>query len=478
VLAGAAGESDSARRIKHGRYSTGLLAIEMVQPAVDIWQEAIGAAASSAVQHEPAAAAASESQSTALILYEATSSAGCGPSTTSSHDASSPSADYQPSSTAALLGRSTQQQHQPAQEPQQGVTLAGFLKDSNNNVPWRQSRISRWFRTNHGQPEDDSSSSPRISDRDLESEHRSYHLRELADVRRDDYVKKPSAAEQKTKEPEPEEQKSNDDHLNNQLESLVMDMLKGFSLDSSFIMHGGDADATHTAAEEEAKAAFVDPTPVDPSMKTFEPSEQLPSFLDNNPIRLRCIPSLLTARECKQLCTGEIDSSSEFGPAKVGSLQAPYISSSRQSQIRRLSGNASLEIAKRLSYRLRIRDLTNRLEYAYHVKYAPGDYWKAHYSNYLTERNPRQWTLVIFLNDLDQDEGGELRFPALEGGVQITPRAGWAVIWEHCDSHCDLHPEALVESGVVKGKRSKHVIYLHLHARDFQNVDEEILSVA
>ena len=451
----------------------------MVQPGAEIAHDtATVSSASGGLEAEVVTTRTSSApqQSMALILHHSPLGRD-GHATLTVNDTNAIAGDFQSASTVIFHDRSTQQ-HQPLKV----VTWSRFFSnDSNDSVPLQPPIRLLWRHPHQWKLGDDACSSPRISDRELEAKHHTWHLSEITHAARCDNVKltKIDARAKKVEQ----KQKSSDDQLNEQLESTVRILHKQLLLDPSlkFVMHGDDdmitkQSAATEAAKEEPNQTAIDLLSTGSSMKTLQPSETLPSYFDNNPIHLLCIPHLLFPKECRQCCCGHIDTDSTFGLAQVGSLFAPHFSPERQSQIRRLSQDSSLALGERLFNYVHWRGGKFRLEFAHHVKYEPGDYWNAHYSNYLTEQNPRRWTLVVFLNDMDEGEGGELRFPALD--VQFQPRTGWSILWEHCDQFGNLHPEALFESAVVTGQKAMHVIYLHLHLREFQNVHEEIASVA
>mmetsp|Transcript_12268 Transcript_12268/g.27845 ORF Transcript_12268/g.27845 Transcript_12268/m.27845 type:complete len:490 (-) Transcript_12268:60-1529(-) len=59
------------------------------------------------------------------------------------------------------------------------------------------------------------------------------------------------------------------------------------------------------------------------------------------------------------------------------------------------------------------------------VKYEPGEYFKVHHDGKV-----RTMTVLVYLNDVLEGDGGETSFPTL--GLQFRPRKGTAVIWPNC----------------------------------------------
>jgi predicted 2-oxoglutarate/Fe(II)-dependent dioxygenase YbiX len=90
-------------------------------------------------------------------------------------------------------------------------------------------------------------------------------------------------------------------------------------------------------------------------------------------------------------------------------------------------------------------------------RYQPGQYFKPHYDGWF-ERNPHErsrLTLMVYLND--DFTGGGTRF--LEFGVEVAPRAGMALVFQHPV----LHEGCTIERGVKYVLRSD-VMYRRLAA--------------
>jgi prolyl 4-hydroxylase len=66
------------------------------------------------------------------------------------------------------------------------------------------------------------------------------------------------------------------------------------------------------------------------------------------------------------------------------------------------------------------------------TRYQYGEYYKSHFDHDGSMDADRLYTLLVYLNDLDPDEGGETLFNALHFAVQ--PVCGRAVIWNNSDT--------------------------------------------
>lgn len=67
------------------------------------------------------------------------------------------------------------------------------------------------------------------------------------------------------------------------------------------------------------------------------------------------------------------------------------------------------------------------------VRYQPGQEYKGHFDWFKGDAGgQREWTLLLYLNELDPEDGGETVFLAAEPSpVMIRPRVGRAVIWRN-----------------------------------------------
>lgn len=71
------------------------------------------------------------------------------------------------------------------------------------------------------------------------------------------------------------------------------------------------------------------------------------------------------------------------------------------------------------------------------LRYTEGQLYKPHHDYFKdsTDKNNRIATILVYLNDLPSDGGGETRFPELE--VVVVPRLGRAVSWHNCVARGD-----------------------------------------
>jgi prolyl 4-hydroxylase len=101
----------------------------------------------------------------------------------------------------------------------------------------------------------------------------------------------------------------------------------------------------------------------------------------------------------------------------------------------------------------RITDLTNipevNSEWLQMLRYEEGEYYRSHH-DYIEHQIDRQegvriLTVYLYLNDLDEEEGGGTQFTNL-GGLTVQPKHGRALLW----------PSVLDEDPHMKDRRTMH----------------------
>ena len=97
--------------------------------------------------------------------------------------------------------------------------------------------------------------------------------------------------------------------------------------------------------------------------------------------------------------------------------------------------------------------------YRRHHDYVPGDFQRA--------QGVRIMTVFIYLNDMDEDAGGETAFPKLD--LKITPKKGKAVLWPNVYMRsADARDPRLDHEALPVKKGTKYAANLWVHQRDFK----------
>lgn len=102
------------------------------------------------------------------------------------------------------------------------------------------------------------------------------------------------------------------------------------------------------------------------------------------------------------------------------------------------------------------------------TRYGEGEYYKAHQDFYPGFDGDRLYTVLIYLNDLRDDQGGGTVFADLNVGVR--PRLGRAVIWTNTNPDGSHHPETRHEALPVTNDGEKWAIQLWFRAYELLDI--------
>ena len=107
------------------------------------------------------------------------------------------------------------------------------------------------------------------------------------------------------------------------------------------------------------------------------------------------------------------------------------------------------------------------VESVYVTRYRAGEYYKAHHDAYEGFDGDRYYTTLIYLNDMEESEGGGTVFEKLNIGVR--PKCGRAVIWTNRNPDGSTHAETTHEALPVNEGTEKWVIQLWF--RSYKMID-------
>lgn len=96
------------------------------------------------------------------------------------------------------------------------------------------------------------------------------------------------------------------------------------------------------------------------------------------------------------------------------------------------------------------------------TRYSEGEFYKAHVDYGDNFHVDRLYTVLIYLNDLADDQGGGTVFPYLKVGVR--PRLGRAVSWTNMNPDGSVHAETAHAAMPVENGGEKWTIQLWFHA--------------
>lgn len=107
------------------------------------------------------------------------------------------------------------------------------------------------------------------------------------------------------------------------------------------------------------------------------------------------------------------------------------------------------------------------VETVFVTRYREGEYYKAHKDFYEGFDGDRLYTVLIYLNDLEEHQGGGTVFEKLNIGVK--PKLGRAVIWTNTNPDGSKHQETVHEALPVSNGGEKWCVQLWFRA--YQMID-------
>jgi prolyl 4-hydroxylase len=113
------------------------------------------------------------------------------------------------------------------------------------------------------------------------------------------------------------------------------------------------------------------------------------------------------------------------------------------------------------------------VEGVYVTRYKEGGFYLEHIDYGNNFRIDRLYTVLLYLNDMTQEQGGSTVFPNLNVGVQ--PRVGRAVAWTNMNPDGSFHPETSHAAMPVKAGAEKWAIQFWFRAyKMFEEIDHAV----
>jgi len=100
----------------------------------------------------------------------------------------------------------------------------------------------------------------------------------------------------------------------------------------------------------------------------------------------------------------------------------------------------------------------SNVETVFVTRYQAGEYYKGHEDFFPGFHGDRLYTILIYLNDLEPDQGGNTTFERL--GISVRPKLGRAVSWTNRNPDGTGHPETRHEAMPVAEGAVKWAIQL------------------
>jgi len=116
----------------------------------------------------------------------------------------------------------------------------------------------------------------------------------------------------------------------------------------------------------------------------------------------------------------------------------------------------------------------SHVETIFVTRYRSGEYYKAHEDFFAGFHGDRLYTILIYLNDLRDDQGGETVFEKLN--LAVRPKLGRAVAWTNTDPDGSVHPETRHEAMPVAEGTEKWAIQLWFRNYEMIKIADELGS--
>jgi len=104
-----------------------------------------------------------------------------------------------------------------------------------------------------------------------------------------------------------------------------------------------------------------------------------------------------------------------------------------------------------------------KMEHAQLTRYVKGEFFKRHYDFLMDGTNQREYSIIIYLNDLEEHDGGKTEFPLC--GIAILPKAGRAIYFKNCDSDGNRITKSIHSGGEILTDTVKYVLTIFVRQR-------------
>ena len=183
------------------------------------------------------------------------------------------------------------------------------------------------------------------------------------------------------------------------------------------------------------------------------------SFNSNLEIPIKIYDNFINKDECNKLiklCQGRFLQSSVYGSNQ--DFIDTKSRSSTNTYFKRGENKLINKIEKKVCELLNIK--LDQIEPLQIVKYEKGQEYKYHYDYFDKEsdqnNNQRINSILVYLNDLDEEDGGATHFPLYK--CKFIPYKGRAIHWENIDSNKNLNKLSLHAGQPILTDKFKYIL--------------------
>jgi prolyl 4-hydroxylase len=176
-------------------------------------------------------------------------------------------------------------------------------------------------------------------------------------------------------------------------------------------------------------------------------------LVNNNPINI--YDNIINSDECNQLL--EI-SDGKFIQSSLYNSKSGFIDTKSRSSTNFYFTRGENELIRNIENK--ISNLLNinldQIEPLQIAKYDKGQEYKYHYDYFDDTDNQRQYSIIIYLNDLDEVDGGATHFPLYK--CKFYPYKGRAIQWNNINSDKSLNKLSLHAGQPILTDKTKYIL--------------------
>ena len=193
--------------------------------------------------------------------------------------------------------------------------------------------------------------------------------------------------------------------------------------------------------------------------KSFETFNTIPNNLITNCNPVNLIDNFLTSNECDELVKM---AKNRFVTSTVYSTNTGAVDTSARSSSCAYFKSGENDIIKSIENKIAssLNISLNQIEPLQIVKYEKGQQYKYHYDYFGNEtdqkQNQRVYTVLVYLNDLEEEDGGSTHFPLYK--IRTYPYKGRAVGWNNLNQEGKENTLTLHAGEPILSDKVKYVL--------------------
>ena len=175
----------------------------------------------------------------------------------------------------------------------------------------------------------------------------------------------------------------------------------------------------------------------------------------NNQSPINIYDNIIDSDECNKLL--EI-SNGKFMQSTLYSSNNNFIDQKSRSSTNFYFNRSENDLIRKIENK--VCDLLNikldQIEPLQIAKYEKGQEYKYHYDYFDQTDNQRQYSIIIYLNDLDEQDGGATHFPLYK--FKFYPYKGRAIQWNNINSDKSLNKLSLHAGQPILTDKTKYIL--------------------